>query len=92
MTGILGDGHMYVYVDYFVPSMHPSRFNATLEMQVPRDFVDLASQADTRELNPQNPDAHVFTIVFSDLISAITLTYKNLDSLYPPQQQNPLPS
>lgn len=80
--------------------MHPSRFNATvsedgwvasLEWELPRAFVDLASRIDTGELDPLNPDSYAFAIAFRNVTSEISSSYENLDNVHPPGQQDPLP-
>ena len=99
-TGPLEDGYRVVYADYFSPSLHPTRFNATvsedgltvtLTMQLPRVFTDVAGRAEAGEHAARGPNAVAFIMAARETTDRIAAMYPNLDGIEIPGQQDTLP-
>jgi hypothetical protein len=99
-TGPLEDGYRVVYADYFSPSLHPTRYNATvsedgltvtLTMQLPRVFTDVAGRAEAGEHAAHGPNAVAFIMAARETTDRIAAMYPNLDGIEIPGQQDTLP-
>ena len=65
VAGPLTDGHMIVYADYLIPTLHTTRFNcslssdgliATLTMELPRVYTDVLGRAEAGEHTARGAD------------------------------------
>ena len=99
VTGTLSMGNMAVYVDYFVPSLHLSRFHPelsadgmviTLAMAIPSTFIDMAFRAG-KELDPTDEDSVAFVSAFCTVTGVIALSHPDFENVVPPGQEDTLP-
>ena len=99
-AGPLSNGHTMIYADYFVPTLHPARFNctvsedgltATLTMALPSVFADVRGRAEAGEHSAMGADEILFVAGARNTTNSIAAIYPNLDDIIPNGQQDRLP-